>query len=70
MKHTFFLLIMITAFLSSCQKEYTCVCTTISTGQECTFEKEKTTKLGKKGLRKTCLAHQDTNTSLKDCDLH
>lgn len=69
MKISYVLLIIMTALLSSCQKEYTCVCTSIATGQECTFEKTKTTNLGKKGMKKGCQDHPKTNADLKDCDL-
>jgi hypothetical protein len=69
MKTKLLLLITTIIFLSSCQKEYICVCTAISTGQECTFEKEKTTNLGKKGMKKACQNHPTTNADLKDCDL-
>jgi len=49
----------------SCQKEYTCVCTSVSTGDRYIVEKVKTTKLGKKGFEKTCFSNE--TSSLKDC---
>lgn len=69
MKTTLLLLLTLIAFLSSCQKEYVCVCTAISTQQECAFEKAKTTNLGKKGMKKACQDHPKTNADLRDCDL-
>jgi hypothetical protein len=69
MKLFFLLSLAIGIVFSSCQKEYTCVCTHISTGELSQFEKIKTTHLGKKGLAKTCSDHEQKNADLKDCHL-
>ncbi|MBC7696590.1 MAG: hypothetical protein H7141_14230 [Burkholderiales bacterium] len=52
---------------SSCQKEYDCVCTNVSTGEKIYRDKVKTTKLGKKGFEKSCKSNNDTIRELKDC---
>jgi hypothetical protein len=69
MKITLLSLITTIILLSSCQKDYTCVCTAISSGLDRTFEKAKTTNLGKKGMKKGCQNHPKTNADLRDCDL-
>ncbi len=54
---------------SSCDKTYTCTCTSISQNLRIPIESIKTTKLGSKGYAKTCLKHQENSSDLKDCHL-
>ena len=51
----------------SCQKEYACVCTNVSTGEKIYRDKVKTTNLGKKGFEKSCKSKNDTIREFKDC---
>ncbi len=55
--------------MSSCDKKYTCTCTSISQNLKIPIESIKTTKLGSKGYAKTCLQHQENSSDLKDCHL-
>ena len=55
--------------MSSCDKKYTCICTSISKNLKMPIESIKTTKLGSKGYAKTCLQHQENFVDLTDCHL-
>ena len=39
---------------SACEKEYSCVCKNVSTGNDTIIEKVKTTELGYKGYKDYC----------------
>lgn len=71
MKKVIFTILIIgfISIISSCDKKYTCTCTSISQNLKIPIESIKTTKLGSKGYAKTCLKHQDNTTDLKDCHL-
>ncbi|MCK6648065.1 MAG: hypothetical protein L6Q66_00270 [Bacteroidia bacterium] len=57
------------ALLSSCKKEYTCVCTVISTGERSEGDKIKTGKLEKEGYEEACKSNESVFNDLKDCHL-
>ncbi len=61
--------ISIVLALFSCQKEYSCVCKSITKRQDTVIDKVKTTKLGSKGYKKTCKDHELQSPDLKDCHL-
>jgi len=52
---------------SSCEKEYTCVCTNSVTGEKSFGDKVKTTKLGKKGFEESCKSNSSVYNDLTDC---
>lgn len=54
---------------SSCEKEYTCVCTKISSNEKEIQDKVKTTKLGKKGFEQSCIAKNSSSSDLTDCHI-
>ena len=58
------MLLVITFVMSSCQKDYVCVCTNLSTGEKSYGDRVKTTKLGKKGFEKSC---KSKSTAHKEC---
>ncbi|PBQ32819.1 hypothetical protein CNR22_13900 [Sphingobacteriaceae bacterium] len=55
--------------LSSCQKNYTCVCTTIPANQDTIIDKARTTKIGSKYYAKFCADFENQRSNLKDCHL-
>ncbi|MES2513507.1 MAG: hypothetical protein V4580_05155 [Bacteroidota bacterium] len=64
----FFICFGLSLIFLSCEKEYTCVCTSKSSGNRCPGDKVKTTKLGKKGFEKSCKStNDDLASDLKDC---
>lgn len=68
MRKAIFILCISSLFITwSCQKEYVCVCTNVTTGEKVKGDKVKTTKLGKKGFEKSCKSNNDTIRELKDC---
>jgi hypothetical protein len=69
MKLVVFTLCLVSSVIfSSCEKEYTCVCTSKINGDRCPGDKVKTTKLGRKGFEKSCKATNDNvDSDLKDC---
>ncbi|MES2763006.1 MAG: hypothetical protein V4677_12410 [Bacteroidota bacterium] len=69
MKKITIILTIATSFaITSCEKEYTCVCTNKTTGERSPGDKVKTTKLGKKGFEESCKANDDVfENDLKDC---
>lgn len=59
------IIIIATAFsFVSCEKEYTCVCKDLHSGEITIGDKVKTTKLGKKGFENSCKAN---STEHKEC---
>ena len=67
LKGTFIILILSMIFFSSCEKEYTCVCTNSLTGEKSFGDKVKTTKLGKKGFEESCKSNSSVYNDLTDC---
>jgi hypothetical protein len=55
--------------LSSCEKEYHCVCTSNVDGTLQTIDHIKTTKLGSKGYAKSCKEKEKNQTKFMDCHL-
>jgi hypothetical protein len=53
----------------SCTKEYTCVCKTVVSKQDTILQTVKTSKLGSKGFKETCINHETSNPNLKECHL-
>ena len=51
----------------SCEKKYTCVCTSNWSNQDTIVDQIKTTKLGSKGYKKTC-AEKEKGTA-SNCHL-
>ncbi len=47
-------LLLLVLFICSCEKEYSCVCKYVSTGNDTIIEKVKTTELGYKGYKDYC----------------
>jgi hypothetical protein len=64
LKTTFIILIVSVIFFSSCEKEYTCVCTSRISGEKKPGDKVKTTHLGKKGFEKSC---KSNSNDIQDC---
>lgn len=69
MKKALVILVVINCFLSSCQKDYTCVCRGIVRNQDTIISKVKTTKIGSKGYKETCVSHNNDSLKFKDCHL-
>jgi hypothetical protein len=63
------ILLSLLAWMSSCKKEYTCVCTVISTGERSEGDKIKTGKLEKDGYEEACKSNESVFNDLKDCHL-
>jgi hypothetical protein len=63
------ILLSLLAGISSCKKEYTCVCTVISTGERSEGDKIKTGKLEKDGYEEACKSNETVYNDLKDCHL-
>lgn len=55
--------------LESCEKQYNCVCTKISSNEKELEESVKTTKLGKKGFEESCNNKNSEKNDLKDCHI-
>jgi len=69
MKRTVLSLSIITAILlSSCKKEYTCVCTNKTTGEKTYGDKIRSGKLAKKGYEQSCKANEDVYNDVT-CEL-
>lgn len=63
------ILLSLLAGISSCKKEYTCVCTVISTGERSEGDKIKTGNLEKEGYEEACKSNESVYSDLKDCHL-
>jgi PBP1b-binding outer membrane lipoprotein LpoB len=55
--------------ISSCSKEYKCVCFSVSKNEAVVVESVKTTKLGSKGFKETCIKNETQFPDYKDCRL-
>ena len=63
-----YLTIFLIAFtITSCDKKYVCVCTSQYNQQDTIVDQVKTTKLGSKGYKKTCINKE--NAYLSNCRL-
>jgi hypothetical protein len=60
---------VLTLFMSSCNKQYTCICKTVISNQDTVVDVVQTTKLGSKGFNKTCTSYETSNAHLKECRL-
>jgi hypothetical protein len=65
----FILVVLVSSMLTSCQKDYTCVCAIISKKQDTIMDKVKTIKVGSKGFKETCVKYNQDSLKYKDCDL-
>ncbi len=63
------IVVMVTLFISSCNKQYSCTCKTISSNKDTILDVVETTKLGSKGFKATCTNHETSNAQLKDCHI-
>lgn len=66
-KLAFYILIIFSFLLISCEKEYVCVCNNTISGEKEYKDRVKTTKLGKKGFESTCKNNESSNIELTDC---
>ncbi len=57
------IIVLCVLILQSCQKDYTCVCTSVKTKQDTIVDHIKTTRLGSKGYQKTCSKKENTYVS-------
>ncbi len=55
--------------LASCQKDYKCICTTAVSKKDTLMEQVKTTKIGSKGFKDTCVKKGEDSLKVKDCHL-
>jgi len=51
----------------SCQRDYACVCTSVSHDKDTLVDQIKTTKLGSKGYKKTCANYVNRNPDVTNC---
>ena len=55
--------------LTSCTKDYACVCVSNITKTNTLISKVKTTNLGKKGYKKSCMDETNMNKGLSNCNV-
>jgi len=53
----------------SCQKDYSCVCESVSKKKDTLMVQVRTTKLGSKGFKEDCIKNETTFTDLINCRL-
>jgi hypothetical protein len=53
----------------SCEKRYSCVCHSNITKSDTLIDNVKTTKLGSKGYKDTCIKNEAYNSNLTNCHL-
>lgn len=68
-KYSIMVLSLCALLLAACDRNYKCVCMSVSKGKDTLVDQVKTTKLGSKGYKKTCTDHEGENADLHECHL-
>ncbi|MDQ3048681.1 MAG: hypothetical protein M3R27_14120 [Bacteroidota bacterium] len=64
-----FLALVFVTCLSSCKKDYICVCTDSTTGEKTYGDEFRAGPLMKETVEKSCKANEDAYNNLEDCHL-
>ena len=69
MKKNIVIICLNTALIYSCEKKYDCVCKSKVNNTDVIMQSVKTTKLGSKGFKRTCLEYEQASTKWEGCYL-